>query len=66
LRVHYDPDDAATSVVEAGLKSTIVLPTVLSIAFIAGGAVVGLVERRRMAKLARRESASMMSNREDR
>jgi Protein of unknown function (DUF3592) len=59
LRVHYDPDDAATSVVEAGLKSAIVLPVVLSILFIAAGVVVGIVEPRLRAKLARRESASM-------
>ena len=50
LRVHYDPDDAGTSVVEAGLKSAIVLPVVVSILSIAGGVIVGLVERRRMAK----------------
>ena len=59
LRVHYDPDDAATSVVEAGMKSAIVLPVVVSIVSIAGGVFVGLVERRRMAKLAHRESASI-------
>jgi uncharacterized protein DUF3592 len=59
LQVHYDPDDAATSVVEAGLKSAIVLPVVLSILFIAGGVVVKIVEPRLRAKLARRESASM-------
>jgi hypothetical protein len=59
LRVHYDPDDAAKSVVEAGMKSAIVLPVVVSIVSIAGGVFVGFVERRRMAKLAHRESASM-------
>jgi hypothetical protein len=59
LRVHYDPDDAATSVVEAGLKSAIVLPVVLSMWFIAAGVVVGMVEPRLRAMLARRESASM-------
>jgi hypothetical protein len=59
LQVHYDPDDAATSVVEAGLKSAIVLPVVLSILFIAAGVVVGMVEPRLRANLAGRESASL-------
>lgn len=59
LRVHYAPNDATTSVVEAGLKSTIVLPVVVSIVSIAGGVFVGLVERLRMSNLARRDSASM-------
>jgi hypothetical protein len=58
LPVHYDPDDAATSVVETGLKSAIVLPVVVSIVSIAGGVFVAFVECRRMSKLARRESAS--------
>lgn len=59
LMVHYDPSDAATSVVETGLKSAIALPVVVSIVAIAGGVFVGVVERRRMAKPPRRESASM-------
>jgi hypothetical protein len=59
LRVHYDPEDAATSVVEAGLKSAIALPVGFSMMVVAAGVVVGLVERRHMAKLAGRESASM-------
>jgi hypothetical protein len=58
VRVYYDPDHAATSVVEAGLKPAIVLPVVLAFWSIAGGVFVGLVERRRAAKLARRESTS--------
>ena len=59
LQVHYDPDDAATSVVEAGLKSAIVLPVAFSIVLFGSGIVLGVVERRRMATLARQESASM-------
>ena len=55
LRVTYNPGDAATSVVEVGLKSAIVLPLALSIMSLAGGVVVGLLARRRMAKLARSE-----------
>ena len=58
LRVHYDPEDAATSVVEAGLKSAIALPVGFSIMVIGTGVVAGLLERRRVAKLAGRESAS--------
>lgn len=57
LQVHYDPDDAATSVVEAGLKSAMVLPVVFSIVMLGGGIVLGVVEHRRMAKLARQELA---------
>jgi hypothetical protein len=59
LRVHYDPNDAATSVVETGLRASNVLPVIVSIVSIGGGIFVGAVERRRMAKLAPRESASM-------
>ena len=59
LQVHYDPDDAATSVVEAGVKSAIVLPVALSIVMFGGGIVVWVVGRRRMAKLARQELASV-------
>lgn len=61
LRVHYDPADAATSVVEAGLKPAIVLPVVLSIWAIAAGVIVVIVEPRLRAKLARRETTSMKS-----
>jgi hypothetical protein len=59
VRVHYDPDDAATSVLEAGVKSAIVLPVVLSLVFIGGGVVLGIVARCRMAMLARQKSVSM-------
>ena len=40
LRVHYDPEDAATSVIEAGLKSAIVLPVAFSIFMMFGGGIV--------------------------
>ena len=43
LRVHYDPEDAATSVIEAGLKSAIVLPVAVSIVMFGGGIVLGVV-----------------------
>jgi hypothetical protein len=59
LRVHYDPADAATSVVEAGLKSAIALPVAFSMTVVGAGVVLGLIERRRMTKLAGRESASI-------
>ena len=58
LRVHYDPDEAATSVVEAGLKSAIVLPMAFSIVMCGGGIFLGIVARRGVAKLARQQSAS--------
>ena len=59
LQVHYDPDDAATSVVEAGVKPAIVLPVAVSIVMFGGGVFIWVVERRRTATLARRESASV-------
>lgn len=43
LRVHYDPEDAATSVIEAGLTSAIVLPVAFAIVMFGGGMVVGVV-----------------------
>jgi len=59
LRIHYNPDDAATSVVEPGLKSAIAQPVVLAVMTIGGGVFVGLVERRRMARKSRQETASI-------
>jgi hypothetical protein len=58
LRVHHDPGDAATSVVEAGLKSPMVLPVVFSIVVIGAGIFLGIVERHHLAKLARQKPAS--------
>ena len=43
LRVHYDPEDAATSVIEAGLKSPAVLPVAFSIVVFVGGIVLVVV-----------------------
>ena len=40
LRVHYDPEDAATSVIEVGLKSAIVLPVAVSTFMMFGGGIV--------------------------
>jgi hypothetical protein len=59
LRIHYNPEDAATSVVEPGLKSAIALPVVLAVMCIGCGVSVGLVERRRMARKSRQETGSM-------
>jgi len=59
LRVHYDPEHAATSVVEAGLKPAIVLPVGFSMMVVGVGVFAGFLGRRRMAKLAGRGSASM-------
>jgi hypothetical protein len=59
LRVHYDPDHAATSVVEAGVTSAIVLPVVLALVVTGGGVFTAFLARRTARQL--RASASTTS-----
>jgi hypothetical protein len=59
LRVHYDPDHAATSVVEAGVTSAIVLPVVLALMVTGGGVLTAFLARRTARQL--RASASTTS-----
>lgn len=59
LRVHYDPDHAATSVVEAGVTSALVLPIVLALVVTGGGVFTALLARRTARQL--RASASATS-----
>ena len=59
LRVHYDPDHAATSVVEAGVTSALVLPVVLAMVITGGGVFTAFLARRTARQV--RASASTTS-----